>query len=294
MDGGRGKAPGGRTMELQNFTAMLREARRRHFAVAALNTINMETIQAVTAAAEATASPVIVQVHHKDLAYAGTEYIAALASTAARKSSNSICLSLDHGQSFAQAMDCMEHGFTGVMIDLSSSDFERNIADTLKVVAEAHRRNISVEAELGKIFSARESAAVRNSAMTEPEAAAEFARRTGVDALAVSIGTAHGLYSSAPEIDFTRLERIIGLTPCPIVVHGGSDVPDNEVREMVRLGVAKLNIGTDLMMAFKTSLAESLSGGARISTSLLLAAARERVRQVAVSKFNLLNAFRTE
>ena len=220
--------------------------------------------------------------------------MAALASTAARKSGFPVCLSLDHGQDYAQAMDCMEHGFTGVMIDLSSSDFEQNIADTLRVVAEAHRRNISVEAELGRIFSAREPAVVRNSAMTEPEAAAEFARRTGVDALAVSIGTAHGLYSSAPEIDFTRLERIIRLTNYPIVVHGGSDVPDDQVREMVRMGVAKLNIGTDLMMAFKTSLAESLSGGARISTSVLLADARKRVCEVATSKFNLLNAFRTE
>jgi ketose-bisphosphate aldolase len=281
-------------MELQNFTAMLRDAKARHYTVAALNTLNMETVQAVTAAAAKAASPVIVQIYHKDLAFAGAGYIAAIAAEAARESRYPVCLSLDHGQSFDQAMDCIAHHFTGVMIDLSTSDFERNIADTKRVVAEARARGVSVEAELGKIFSAKETADVRNSAMTDPEAAAVFAEKTGVDALAVSIGTAHGLYASAPVIDFARLDKIIRICPCPIVVHGGSDVPDEQIKEMVRLGVAKLNIGTDLMMAFKRSLAEGLAAGPGVSTSLLLSEARRKVQEMAAHKFELLNAYRVE
>lgn len=279
-------------MELQNFSAMLRDARERHYTVAALNTLNMETIQAVTAAADKAASPVIVQIYHKDLAFAGAGYIAAIAAEAARESRFPVCLSLDHGQSFEQAMVCMDHHFTGVMIDLSSSDFDRNIADTKRVVAEARARGVSVEAELGMIFSAREAASVRNSSMTDPDAAALFAERTGVDALAVSIGTAHGLYATAPEIDFDRLERILRICPCPVVVHGGSDVPDDQILQMVRLGVAKLNIGTDLMMAYKRSLAGSLASGPGVSTSLLLSEARRKVREIAEHKFSLLNAYR--
>jgi len=279
-------------MKLVPFKEMLLQAQAGGYAVPALNVCNMETVQAVTTAAQLEKSPLIVQLYHADIEYAGIDFMVSMTSTAAARCTVPISLSLDHGKSLEQAKKCIDAGFTGVMIDLSSDDFEDNIRTTAEVVKYAHLRGVSVEAELGKIFDAQVPEEIRNSGMTDPDMAEEFVKRTGVDALAVSIGTAHGLYSSKPRIDFKLLERIIGKIGVPVVVHGGSNTPDEDIIEMVRLGVAKINIGTDLTIAYNQALIEILDkSGNTIPLRDVMGAARQRVIEVARHKIKLLRTF---
>jgi ketose-bisphosphate aldolase len=272
---------------------MLKSARDHHFTVGGFNIVNMETVQAVVRSASRAGSPVIIQVYHRDLAHAGAKYLAALADAAAAESSIPVCMSLDHGQSYQQAVECIDAGFSGVMIDLSTEDFDKNVESTRRVVEYAHKRGVSVEAELGKIFDADKPVDVRNSAMTDPDVARKFVKLTRVDSLAVSVGTAHGMYSTKPRIDFELLKELVSTIDIPIVVHGGSNTPDPDVLEIVRLGVAKLNIGTDLMRAFNKGLMDSLAkGGEGVPVSDALGNARSRVEAVVDEKLKLLNNYR--
>ncbi len=278
-------------MPLTSFQPILSEARKHHFAAGAFNVINMETMQAVVSAGEKSGVPVIAQVYHSHLDFAGADFIGTIGRTAAERSSQPVCISLDHGRSYGQAKECIECGFTGVMIDLSADDYGKNVETTKRVVELAHARGVSVEAELGKIFGADSTGELIRSGMTDPELAARFAEDTGVDALAVSVGTAHGFYAERPQIDFPRLERILQLVKCPVVVHGGSNTPDEDILEIVRLGVAKINIGTDLMAAFEAGMREALRRGAFVDIQEALELARAKVEEVCADKIRLLTAF---
>lgn len=279
-------------MNIVPFNKMLTHARFHKYAVPALNVSNMETVQAIAKAAQLEESPLIVQLYRDDLEYAGIDYMRALTETAAKNSTIPMSLSLDHGTSYDQAIKCIDGGFTGVMIDLSSDDFEENIAMTKQVVSYAHLRGVSVEAELGKIFDASSDVSIRNSGLTDPDMAEEFVKRTNVDALAVSIGTAHGIYSTKPKIDFDLVEKIVKQVDIPIVVHGGSNTPDEDIIEIVRLGVAKINIGTDLVTAYNEGLLEAFSsGGKNIPLRVAMEKARDNVAEVARHKIKLLRKF---
>ena len=252
----------------------------------------METIQAVTKAAEEEKSPLIIQLFRDDLDFCGADYMVTIANTAASHCTIPISVSLDHGHSYEQAVRCIESGFTGVMIDLSSSEFNENIKSTRRVVKYAHARGVSVEAELGEIFDASASVEVRNSGMTDPERATVFAAKTGIDALAVSIGTAHGLYSSKPVIDFQRAEKIVKSLPCPMVVHGGSNTPDEDIVRLCGLGVAKINVGTDLNLAYNRGLKEAFKKyGNHAFIRDIMAMAREKVVEVARHKIRMFRTY---
>jgi ketose-bisphosphate aldolase len=282
-------------VKLVPISELLADAQKNHYAVGAFNIVNLETLQAVVNAAEAENTPVIIQVWHGDLDHAGSSYITTMAKVAAESASVPIALQLDHGQSYQQALSCINAGFSSVMIDLASSDFEENVLWTRKVVQEAHSRNVSVEAELGRIFSGQASVEVRSSGLTDPALAAQFVDETGVDALAVSVGTAHGVYSSKPVIDFARLQKLLEGVSVPIVVHGGSNTPDEDILKMIELGVAKINIGTDLMIAFIGGLKEALaSGNSDLSVRDILSRARECTYQVVREKIRFLNSLRTD
>lgn len=279
-------------MRLVPFKEMLNRARSGGYAVPALNVANMETVQAITAAAQLEGSPLIVQLYHADLEYAGIDFMVSMTNTAAASCTVPVSLSLDHGRSFEQAKRCIDAGFTGVMIDLSGEDLEENIRSTSEVVEYAHLRGVSVEAELGKIFDAQAPLELRNSGMTDPDMAEEFVKRTGVDALAVSIGTAHGMYSSRPLIDFKLVERIVKQIGVPTVVHGGSNTPDEDIREIARLGVAKINIGTDLTIAYNQGLIDAYREfGSAVPLKDAMGQARQRVIEVARHKIRLLRSF---
>ncbi len=281
-------------MALVPFKELLDDARKHHYTVAALNVLNLETAQAVAYAAEKSNSPVIMQVFHEHLGHSGADYMAAIAEVLSKHISVPISLSLDHGQSYAQAVECIESGFSGVMIDLSADDYKKNVSETRKVVDIAHKKGISVEAELGKVISAESSAEEISKGMTDPDIAVRFIEDTGIDALAVSIGTAHGFYAEKPRIDFERLEKIIKSTDCPIVVHGGSNTPDEDIIQMVKLGICKLNIGTDLMMGFEQGIRKILASSQDfIDLQKVLESGRNAEIEVCLQKFSLLNKFRT-
>jgi ketose-bisphosphate aldolase len=281
-------------MPLAAYTELLTYARKRKFTVGAFNSLNMETLQAVVSAAEAKDSPLIVQTYHAHLDFAGAEYMRALCGAASQNAKVKIAMGLDHGRSYEQAKLCIEAGFSGVMIDLASEDYDYNVTETKKVVALAHSRGVSVEAELGKIMDAACTVEEIAAGYTDPEIAVKFVNETKVDCLAVSIGTAHGMYKYTPKINFDLLKTLIEEVPCPIVVHGGSNTPDEEVLKMVKLGVAKLNIGTDFFNAYNAALWEYLSRPGEREISQMMGMAREAVKQTAMRKLDLLNAYRIQ
>lgn len=281
-------------MKLVKLNTILDDAVKNHYAVGAFNIINLETFRAVVNAAEAEKSPVIVQIWHGDLFHTGVHYVSAMAQTAAMLSSVPIVLQLDHGQSLEQALICMECGFPSIMIDFSLLDFSDNIKMTKKVVEEAHTRGVTVEAELGKIYGGNDPVEIQTSSLTDPELAKKYVEETGIDALAVSIGTAHGFYSTKPDIRFSLLEKLIKTLPVPIVVHGGSDVPDEQIAKMVELGIAKLNVGTDLMTSFMNGLREKLVENEKNVIRDVLDYAQKKVEETTRKYIQLLNTYRID
>lgn len=237
---------------------ILQHAHENGYAVGAFNVNNMEIVQAIVEAAEATKSPVILQASQGGLKYAGVEYIAELGRIAARNASVPVAIHLDHGTDFAQIVQCIRYGFTSVMIDASKYPLDENIAITKKVIEVASAAGVSVEAELGKIGGTEDDITVdeRDAAFTVPEEAERFVRETGVDSLAIAVGTAHGPYKGEPKLDFDRISTIKKLINIPIVLHGSSGVPEESIKKAVSLGVNKINIDTDIRMAFDRAIRE--------------------------------------
>lgn len=239
-------------MNLVPVKDLLTEAERGGYAVGAFNCNNMEIVQAIVAAAEAERSPVIIQASQGAIQYAGIDYITALTKLAAEQATVPVALHLDHGTSFNQVMQCIRSGFSSVMIDGSKLTLDENIALTNKVIEAARPLGISVEAELGKIGGTEDDISVneREAFFTDPEEAEKFVKATGVDSLAVAIGTAHGQYKGVPKLDFERLKKIKARVTVPIVLHGSSGVPDEAIKEAISLGVRKVNIDTNIREAF--------------------------------------------
>lgn len=222
------------------------------YAVGAFNCNNMEIVQAIIGAAEEEQAPVIIQASQGALNYAGLNYITALVRAAAEQASVPVVLHLDHGIDFDQVVRCIRSGFTSVMIDGSRLPLEENIAITNKVLEMARPIGVTVEAELGKIGGTEDTVSVdvKDAVFTDPNEARYFVEKTGVDSLAIAIGTAHGKYQGVPCLDFKRLRKIREQVRVPIVLHGSSGVPDQAIREAISLGVRKVNIDTDIRQSF--------------------------------------------
>lgn len=239
-------------MPLVTVKELLYKAEKGKYAVGAFNCNNMEIVKAIVKAAEEENAPVIIQASQGAIKYAGLDYIVALVSVAAAKTDVPVALHLDHGTSFEQVIQCIKSGFTSVMVDGSKYPLEENIALTKKVIEIASAVGVSTEAELGKIGGTEDDITVRekDAMMTDPQEAKAFAESTGVDSLAVAIGTAHGQYKFEPELDFERLAKIRSLVSIPIVLHGSSGVPDKDIEKAISLGVRKVNIDTNIREAF--------------------------------------------
>ena len=235
---------------------LLRDAQKNHYAVGAFNVENMEMAVAVLNAAEQTQSPVIMQTTPGTIRYAGADmYFANIKALAARTSLPVVC-NLDHGDSFATAVNAFRVGYTSIMIDGSKLPFEENIALTKSVVDVCHAGNVPVEAELGRVGGKEDD--LDNSGIdnpyTDPKEAEEFVARTDCDFLAVGIGTAHGVYKGIPHLNFDVLREIHELVSIPLVLHGTSGVPDEQVIEAIKLGICKVNYATDLRIAFTNGI----------------------------------------
>lgn len=280
-------------MALVPISELLKKAEEGGYAVGAFNCNNMEIVQAIIAAAEAERAPVIMQASQGAIKYAGIDYIVAMAKTAAEKATVPVALHLDHGTSFEQVMQCIRYGFSSVMIDGSKLPLEENIALTNRVVAVARAVGVSVEAELGRIVGTEDEISVteREAFMTDPEEARYFVEKTGVDALAVAIGTAHGRYKGEPKLDFDRLEKIRSLVKIPIVLHGSSGVPDDQIRRAIELGVRKINIDTNIREAFVEKMREVLAADPNeIDPRKILGPAREAATEIIREKIRLFGS----
>lgn len=280
-------------MPLVSVHELLYKADQEKYAVGAFNANNMEIVQAIAQAAEAEKSPVIMQASQGAIKYAGLEYITRIVRIAAREASVPVALHLDHGTDFAQVVRCIRSGFSSVMYDGSKLPLEENIAMTCKVLDMARPIGVSVEAELGKIGGTEDEVHVeeRDALFTDPEEARCFVERTGVDSLAVAIGTAHGQYKGKPKLDFKRLEKIKGLVSIPLVLHGSSGVPDESIRTAIGLGICKVNIDTNIREAFVGEMRRVMADNpSEIDPRKLLGPARQATVEIIREKIRLFGS----
>ena len=247
-------------MGLVNTKKMLQDAQKGMYAVGAFNVENMEMAQAIIAAAEELKSPVILQTTPSTIKYATPLIFASMVSAVAESATVPVAIHLDHGNSYELAVQCMDDGYKSVMIDGSHESYEDNIAVTQKVVEEAQKRDISVEAELGKIGGKEDDLdGGEGDGYTDPKMALDYVTRTGIDSLAVAIGTAHGFYKSKPKLDKDRLVAIRELVDIPLVLHGASGLVEQDMRDCVERGINKINFATELRFAFTKGVNEYMA-----------------------------------
>lgn len=240
-----------------NMKYILDNASRDGYAVMAVNSVNMEMARAVIEAAEEEHSPIIVQFgvgQMKKLAH--PDQMVPMIKAMAEKASVPVCLNLDHGPSFEAEVDAIQRGFSNVMIDASSLPYEENVRRTRQIVDLAHAKGISVEAELGHVGQAADGDGKTSDMYTNVEQAVAFVKETGVDALAVAIGTAHGKYPAGyvPVLDFDRLKELKAALNMPLVLHGGSGSGEENIRKAVKGGINKINVCTDAFHAAEVAM----------------------------------------
>lgn len=231
---------------------LLLDAQKNMYAVGAFNTNNIEITQAIVKAAEVKKAPILIQISAGAMKYAGVEFLPMLVAKAAQLASVPIAIHLDHGPSFESVMTCLRVGFTSIMRDASKLPYDENVAEVRKVVEACHAIGIPVEAEIGRIGGAEEHVVVtdREALMSDPDECVRFVDDGGFDFLAVAIGNAHGFYKGDPKLDFSRLEAIRDRVSVPLVLHGASGIPDNQITMAVERGICKINIDTEIRNAF--------------------------------------------
>lgn len=297
---------------------LMTKAMKNNFALGAFNVNNMELIQGITTAAKELNAPLILQVSKGAREYAGRTYIMKLAEAAEKETELPIAIHLDHGDSFELCKQVIDDGFNSVMIDGSHLQFEENIKLTKTVVDYAHKNNVSVEAELGKLVGAQFDTGEKGGAFspdaiyTVPEEAKEFVERTKCDSLAIAIGTSHGAFKfkGEPKLDLERLKKIRKILKCPLVLHGASSVlpeyvelcnkfganiqgskgvPEEQIREAVKIGVQKVNIDTDLRIAMTAGIRKAFAEKpAEFDPRKYLGPARDLVKEVVKRKIIML------
>ncbi len=247
---------------LINGRQLLDVANEHNFAVPAFNISDYAMLNGIMEISEERRAPVILAIHPDELSHIGADVLPAIIARAHR-SSVPVTIHLDHGATVAQVLTAIQAGFTSVMIDGSLLPFEDNVAITRKVVDIAHAVGVSVEGELGTIGKTDDEAEAGTAEIiyTRPEEAASFIERTGVDSLAIAIGTCHGIYPSwmKPELKLDLLEQIKSTVSIPLVLHGGSNNPDGEIGQSVKLGVNKINISSDIKVSYHNKMREVLA-----------------------------------
>lgn len=297
---------------------LFKKALAEKYAIGAFNINNMELLQGIVAAGEELRSPLILQVSAGARKYANSKYLIKLSEAALETSNIPIALHLDHGEDFEICKACIDDGFSSVMIDASRFDFEENIRLTKEVVDYAHDKGVVVEAELGKLAGIEDAVAVEsaNAIYTDPEKAKEFVDRTGCDSLAVAIGTSHGAYKfkTEPKLDFARLTKIKELVgwEYPLVLHGSSSVPADIVKicndfggqimdakgvpedmlaQASKMGVTKINVDTDLRLAFTGQIRKFfMENPAEFDPRKYLAPARDAVKELVMRKIKVFGS----
>lgn len=308
---------------LVSLNKILPAARKGRFAIGAFNFNNLEMCQGIIAGAVSMKSPVILQTSEGAIEYAGMDYLAAIALTAAAQSKIPVVFHLDHGKNFDLVMKALQSGFySSVMFDGSSLPFSENARMTREVVKVAHKRSISVEAELGRIFGTEDNVSVnaKESTFTDPDEAFEFVKKTGCDALAVAIGTAHGAHKSntTPRLDLPRLKTIASRITIPLVLHGASSlspqlvdklhthcvqfgdcmrlsnamgIPEEQEKKAIKLGITKINIDSDLRVAFTAAVRDALiTDHTVIDPRKIIGPARDLIQKIVIEKIKMLGS----
>ncbi len=288
-------------MALVSLKEILADARKRNYAVPMFDVTNVEMMRQVIRTAEDLRAPVMFGAIPSDVAGENLDYWCDGAFRAALSAKIPVCIHLDHAANLEQIIKCADKGFSGVMIDASIQSFEKNVEITKEVCDAMHRRGISVEAELGHVATGKigyggntESGENADSEpiFTDPAEAAKFIELTGADALAVSIGTAHGVYDTAPELQIGRLAEIRKACDVPLVLHGGSGTPDDQVAQAVENGICKINIYSELCIAWNTAIRDMLNNQKTMSCWVCkgLSAGMEAMIPVLERKIKLFKA----
>ena len=272
-------------MPLETTYEMLEKAQKERYAVCAFNAENMEMVQAIVHAAGQMSAPVIIQTTPSTLKYAGPDYFFSMVRTAAASVSIPVALHLDHGDSFALACQAVRAGYSSVMIDGSKYSFEQNAAVTEKVAEFCKPILVPVEGELGSVGGKEDDMEAGAGGYTDPEEAALFVSLTGVDSLAVGIGTAHGFYTTRPVLDLDRLSAIRELVSVPLVLHGATGLSDETIIECIRRGICKVNFATELRAAFTKAVRETLARDSdAVDVKIFGKAGRQAVIDTAMKK----------
>jgi fructose-bisphosphate aldolase, class II len=280
-------------MPLVSMNAFLPQAKKEGFAVGQFNVNNLEFVQAIIEAGKEERSPLIFGASEGAIRYMGLNNVVALAKAAAEEADVPVALHLDHGSSFEVVMKCIRVGFSSVMFDGSHYPFEENIRLTKKVVEAAHAVGVSVEGELGTIGGVEDDLNVseEDAALADPEQAIRFWEETKVDAMAIAVGTAHGMYKGEPKIRYDIIEKVASQIEAPIVLHGGSGVPDESIQKAVSLGVGKINVNTENQVAMVKVVRELLDKNPdMIDPRKYLGPAREAIKETVKAKMRLFGS----
>jgi ketose-bisphosphate aldolase len=271
---------------------LLKKAASEGYAVPAFCVWDAETIELVLKTADRVKAPVILMAGPAEFSVLSPAQLSQVASQSMRRHSVPAALHLDHGDSVEVAEACLAAGFTSVMLDYSTRPYEENASAMKQVVKMAHPLGVTVEGELGVIGRADGTSIEggKTSSLTDPGMARDFVRETGVDALAISIGNAHGAYTRLPNLDFERLAELHSNVPVPLVLHGGSGTPAADLRRAISLGIAKVNVATDLVAKIRGTLMEQWNAGKNLWVPIALGAAIEATAPVVEKWFNNVGA----
>ncbi|RAS74599.1 class II aldolase [Priestia endophytica] len=277
-------------MSLVNMKTLLQLLEEKNIIAPAFNTTNLEMTLSIIQGAEEIGYPVIVQIAPTNVKLSGYDYIANIVKSAADKVSIPVTLHLDHGMTFEDVKKAVDAGFNSVMIDASKLPYEENISLTREVVEYCHERGVSVEAELGELGGKEDDHESDESAQTDPKLAKDFVERTGIDLLAVSVGNIHGL-DEQPQINLELLREIADTVEIPLVIHGGSGIPDDILAQLKNYNVRKINLASDLRRQFISSVGKRYAQNPNEYNLIsVLLEAQSNVKEVVIDKFSRLNS----
>jgi len=273
-------------MQKSSMTEKLKRMQQNKASLLATNFYNYETLKGIMLAASATRQPVILQLTRSSIEYIGLDIAVNMARTALAEYGVEGWIHLDHGDSYELVKQCLEAGFDSVMIDASEQPIDENIAVTKKVVSLASAYHAHVEAELGYVAKLGQSK--EKTGFTEPDEAKYFVEQTGVHALAVAIGSAHGFYTEEPKLDLERLEEINAVAGAALVLHGGSGIPAESLKQAIARGICKINLATEIKNIFMTTLKHNLLNSSEIDLRKVFPPAITAVSELVKSKLNIL------
>lgn len=274
-------------MNIISSREALKNARANNYAIPAFNFHNLEILDSIVKTGIKLKSPIMVATSPSTIEYIGLHTIVSMVEGMAKDYNTSLILHLDHAKEYNLIEDCINVGYKSIMIDGSKKSFEDNIKITKKVVEFAHKYDVVVEAELGKVGMEGEDI---KSYLTDPKEALKFVNKTGIDSLAIAIGTAHGSYIFEPNLDFNRLNEINNIVDIPLVLHGASEISNFQIEKAIELGISKINISTELKNTFTNSLKDELNNSYTNDLRAYMNVPKEMVSEIVKNKILLCNS----